>query len=316
VHPASSLIVFTTLSGAGFGLIIVLGSGLARLEPGAFLLASALGATLSAAGLSASLFHLGHPERAWRALSQWRSSWLSREGVLAIVSLAAFSAYAAARLLLGFELALLGAVAALLSAATIFATGMIYASLRAVPLWHSLLTPVCYLLFAVAGGALLAAAVATGFGNPAAGLQWLAILFLAAAWLAKALWWRGAGLGPYGEATPESATGLGAIGRVHLFEAPHTSPNYLLKEMVFRIGRKHAARLRVVAVSAGGGLPVLLTGVSLLAGGLWPLLALAALSHLTGLLAERWLFFAEAKHVVALYYGGARTDMRRINLMR
>ena len=31
--------------------------------------------------------------------------------------------------------------------------------------------------------------------------------------------------------------------------------------------------------------------------------ALAALSHLIGVLASRWLFFAEAEHVVGLYYG-------------
>jgi sulfite dehydrogenase (quinone) subunit SoeC len=303
VHPAPSLIVFTTLSGAGFGLMAVLSLGLPRLEPGGFFLAVALAFGLSAAGLVISLFHLGHPERAWRALSQWRSSWLSREGVLALATLAAFAAYAGARLMFGVEPVLLGGVAALLCTATVFATAMIYASLRAVPLWNSWLTPACYLLFSAAGGVLLAAAIATAFGDRAAGLQWLAILLLAAAWLAKALWWRGAGSRAFGDSTPESATGLGQIGHVRLFEAPHTSPNYLMTEMVFHIGRKHSARLQAVSVVLGGALPAFLIVASVLAGSAWPLLVIAAASHLAGILAERWLFFAEAKHVVALYYG-------------
>ena len=38
---------------------------------------------LASGGLIASTFHLGHPERAIKAFTQWRSSWLSREAWLA-----------------------------------------------------------------------------------------------------------------------------------------------------------------------------------------------------------------------------------------
>ena len=103
-----------------------------------------------------------------------------------------------------------------------------------------------------------------------------------------------------------SATGLGHLGAVRLFESPHTSQNYLLKEMGFAIARKHATKLRQIALLAGFGLPFLLSMVALVASG-WPATiaaCLAALLGTLGIFVERWLFFAEAKHVVTLYYGG------------
>lgn len=301
MHPAPSIIVFTTLSGLGFGLVAFLGLGL--VPPDAFLAGAVIAVALSAAGLFASLFHLGHPERAWRALSQWRTSWLSREGVLAIATLAVFAAYAAARVLLGLDLWPLGLVAAPLAAVSVYATAMIYASLKAVPTWHDPLTPACYLGFAAAGGALLAALLARLAGAPGIGLELAAVLLLTAAWSLKALWWSRAARRGFGDARPETATGLGAIGRVRLFEAPHSAPNYLMKEMVFRVGRRHAAKLRALAILLGAVLPLAGLALSIALGGAWPPLLVALAFHYPGLLAERWLFFAEARHTVALYYG-------------
>ena len=107
--------------------------------------------------------------------------------------------------------------------------------------------------------------------------------------------------------TAGSATGLGSLGTVRLFEAPHTSENYLLKEMGFSIARKHAAKLRRIAIGLGFGLPLLLSLVPFLAPG-WPALAAtfaAAILGTAGVFVERWLFFAEARHAVTLYYGQA-----------
>ncbi|CAN5705176.1 dimethyl sulfoxide reductase anchor subunit [soil metagenome] len=304
MHPAPSIIVFTTLSGMGFGLIAVLSLGLVASGSGAIIGGAALAIALSGGGLLASLAHLGHPERAWRALSQWRTSWLSREGVLAIATLAAFGAYAGAWILLGVPLAPLGLITALIAAATVYATAMIYASIRAVAAWHHPLIPVCYLGFAAAGGTLLAALVARAAGQDAAGLEVAAALILAASWAVKALWWGLVLPRGFGASSPETATGLGRIGRVRLFEAPHTAPNYLMKEMVFSVGRRHGAKLRALAMILGGVLPAAALVASLGLGGAWPLLLLGAASHTLGMLAERWLFFAEARHAVALYYGG------------
>ncbi len=119
MHPAPSIIVFTTLSGAGFGLIFWLSLGLGPNGQAFAILGSLAGLGLASIGLAASLFHLGHTERAWRALSQWRSSWLSREGVLAIAALLVFALYAGFWVLTGTRSLLLGLPAAACAAATI-----------------------------------------------------------------------------------------------------------------------------------------------------------------------------------------------------
>src|SRR6187200_1326805 len=91
MHPAYSVIIFTTVSGAGFGLLIWLAFSLLFLEviplqplPG--LIAFGLAFVLISIGLASSTLHLGRPERAWRAFSQWRTSWLSREGIMAVAT--------------------------------------------------------------------------------------------------------------------------------------------------------------------------------------------------------------------------------------
>ena len=281
MHPAPSLIAFTTLSGLGFGLMVFL--GIDPPEKGGWVMAvfAILSMGLAVAGLLSSTLHLGHPERAVKALSQWRSSWLSREGVLAIATLAVFGLYAAAIVLAGATVAPLGWLAALLALATVYATGMIYAQLKSVPRWYGPLTPTLFMLSALTGGALLAGAMD------------------AAAWLLAALgavqiaaWVRGDGALAASGTTMETATGLGFLGKVRLLEPPHTGSNYLLKEMAFRVGRKHRAKLRVI----GFTLAVATEPHHLLG-------ALVVLSHIIGMLVLRWLFYAEAEHVVGLYYG-------------
>lgn len=301
MHPASSIIVFTTLSGFGYGLAAVLGLGL--LDPAALStkIAHILALVLIAAGLSSSTLHLRNPQRAWRAFSQWRSSWLSREGVLAVVTFLPLLVSAWGSLIEGRYLLLPGLLGTVLSGAVVYCTAMIYASLKSVDAWHTPLTPACYLLFAAAGGLLLA-----GLLSHSTPILVASLVFIVAAWLAKWLWWqRLAALKPL--STPESATGLGHIGRVRLLERPHTNDNYLTREMGFRIARKHANKLRQIALVTGGFAPVFLILLAIAAGGgllLGLLSALAALLLLAGMLVERWLFFATARHAVMNYYGG------------
>ena len=95
MHPAPSVILFTTLSGAGFGLLFWLGLGLPAPTGWAAFGYFVLAYLLAVGGLIASTLHLGHPERAWRAFSQWRSSWLSREGVSAVAALLVMAVYGA-----------------------------------------------------------------------------------------------------------------------------------------------------------------------------------------------------------------------------
>ena len=243
MHPAPSIIAFTTLSGLGFGLIAWLGLGLAPALPP--VLAAALALGLASAGLLASLLHLGQPTRFLKAFTQWRTSWLSREAVLAVATLATFGLYAVLWAWAGFRTPVLGFPTAALALATVGATAMIYAQMRSVPRWRSPLTPVLFLLFALAGGALLAPV-------PSAAPWLLAALGIAqvAGWLDGDRRFAASG------STLATATGLGALGRLRLLEPPHTGRNYLLREMVHVVGRRHARRLRLFGLLFAVVLPL------------------------------------------------------------
>jgi len=315
VHPAKSVILFTTASGAGYGLIAWLGllSALGTLPADRWFgfTAFVIGLGLVVTGLLASTFHLGHPERAWRALSQWRSSWLSREGVAAIVTFLPVGVFALYWVVAGTNTgtaAAVGLLASLGCLVTVICTAMIYASLKTIRAWSSLWTLPGYLVLSALSGAVLLNLLLQAWGLPLrGGFGWVVVgLFLLAA-AVKLGYWRDIA-GGAGGSTAESATGLGEHGRVRLLEAPHSESNYLMQEMGFRIARKHAARLRRLVLLLGflaPGLLILLgqvfPGVVALACALFclPLVAL-------GLAFERWLFFAEAKHVVTLYYGESR----------
>ena len=286
MHPAPSVILFTTFAGAGFGLFVFLGLGLPRPSGLEAFLWYALAYGLSAGGLLASAFHLGHPERALLAFSQWRTSWLSREAWAAVATLLlaaplALSAIFARPLPIGPAVSL-GALA------TVVTTAMIYAQLRSVPRWHHPTTPAHFLTLSLAGGALLA-----GQGLLAAPL------LLAALALQLWIWHDGDSRFARAGSTLATATGLGTPpDRIRSFAPPHTGPNYLLTEMVHVVGRRRAGQLRGLAALLGFVLPLLL-----LIPQTAPATALAAVLHLAGVLCSRWLFFAQAEHVVGLWYG-------------
>lgn len=312
MHPASSVILFTTSAGAGYGLLFLTAlagpRGMLPLNMWFGVSSICLALVLITIGLLSSTFHLGHPERAWRAMSQWRSSWLSREGVVAIFTYIPAVIYLGSWVFpeeMGGSWTNLIAVLACVGAiATVFCTGQIYASLPTIRQWnHALTTPV-YLVFALASGALFLNVLIRGFGGVEQWCDVLAILSLVAAWALKGSYWRGIDTARELH-TVETATGLGALGKVRLMDPPHSSENYLMREMGFKIARKHAQRLRRIAQMLGLFLPLVATGVMLqVDGSLGILLAVVALvSGMAGIALERWLFFAQAKHTVQLYYG-------------
>lgn len=309
MHPAFSVILFTTTSGAGYGLLALLGLGAlldsfpAHRGLGAVGLGLAL--ALITTGLLSSTFHLGHPERAWRAFSQWRSSWLSREGVAAVATYVPALALAAFWVLGGSPSGALGLLSALGAAATVYCTGQIYASLKPIRRWHHPLTVPVYLAMALATGGILALLVVWSFGLDGGWLTLLTLIALPVAWGLKLRWWQQTDAAPAGS-TAGTATGLGRFGEVRLLERPHSGSSYLMDEMVFKVARRHAARLRRIALGLGLGLAWLLVLAGWLAapGAAAALLGLlATLSAGAGVVVERWLFFAEAQHSVSLYYG-------------
>jgi DMSO reductase anchor subunit len=288
MHPAPSIIAFTTFSGLGLGLLFWLGIDPTAPTGWVGFVFFLIGFALAGGGLLSSTFHLGRPERALKAFSQWRSSWLSREAWAACAALGVMGIYAALLVFLGVQIALLGWLGAALCLVTVYTTSMIYAQLRTVPRWHHWSTSVLFVLYALGGGALLS------------GRTEVALVLIVVTAVAQIGWWMAGDrrLQASGS-TIASATGLGFIGKVRAFEPPHTGSNYLMREMVHVVGRKHAQKLRLIAL----GLMVLLPVGLLLLPFAHVFALIAVLAYIAGVLVARWLFFAEAEHVVGLYYG-------------
>lgn len=311
MNPAYSVILFTTASGAGYGLIGWLAcaqlSGAWPLHPVTAVVACLVALALITTGLISSTFHLGHPERAWRALSQWRSSWLSREGVFAILTYPAALVFTAGWVwnpVLPMLTTLAAAATLVLSLATVICTGMIYASLKTIPRWHNAWVVPVYIAFALSSGGLLFALVLAVSGTASQATLILVLMVLLGSWMVKWAYWRFIDH-QQPASTPGTATGLGHLGTVSQLEAPHTSENYLLKEMGFTVARKHASKLRRLSFILGLLLPGVLLVLAARSDGALQLalLVLAIVPGLAGIAVERWLFFAEARHAVTLFYG-------------
>ncbi|MER8700114.1 DmsC/YnfH family molybdoenzyme membrane anchor subunit [Mesorhizobium sp. M0768] len=310
MHPAFSVVFFTTATGAGYGLLALLGvlAGQGFIPPDFWLGLTGMGLALGliSTGLLSSAGHLGRPERAWRAFSQWRSSWLSREGVASVATFVPAGLFGIGWVVLGRTsgwAAVAGLLAAVGAVATVCTTGMIYASLKPIAQWHSRFTLPAYLVFSAMTGSVLLNALLQGFAAGSNMLLAAALLLTALGWGLKLATWR------YNDrleipTNANTATGLSG-GTVRSLEWPHTEENYLLKEMGFRIARKHSAKLRQTTQVLAFALPALLLVAAFALP--WPYAAalsiLAPIAQLAGMLVERWLFFAEAKHTVTLYYG-------------
>ena len=289
MHPAPSVIIFTTLSGLGFGLLAFLCLGYPSMGGLVGFVFFAIGFGLAIGGLLSSTFHLGHPERALKAFSQWKSSWLSREAWLALFALALSGIYALGRIFFDINLISIGILSAIFCFATVFSTSMIYAQLKTVPRWNSGITPITFLAFSIAGGALLAGQIS------------IALPLLALSGVIQIFCWISGD-----KAFAKSGTNLATATRltsnqneIRSFESPHTGTNYLLQEFVYKVGRKHGAKLRIIGIILAFGMPIIFLSIPFSHF----MALLAVISHVVGVFIIRWLFFAQAEHVVGLYYG-------------
>jgi len=93
---------------------------------------------------------------------------------------------------------------------------------------------------------------------------------------------------------------------VRLLDVGHTADTFLTKEFVFDAGAKKLMRLRNIMQLLAFILPMALMLVVAYFDGNEILVYLAFVSAMLGLFVERWLFFAEARHVVRLYHGDQR----------
>jgi DMSO reductase anchor subunit len=310
MHPAFSVIFFTVSSGAGFGLFALLyladlfdlGGALPVEQK---LIAGLLALVLVGAGLTSSMFHLANPKNAWRAFTRYRTSWLSREGVFAMV----FFPFAMIYLVLTWlQLPALewvrlvaGGLGAILAWITIFSTGMIYGCLKTIRQWNSPLVPANYLALGHFTGALILLAIASQTNVVLSGYVALVLALLVAAAALKAIyyfWIANPGTG----STIQTATGF-TRGKVRLLDTGHTHGTFLTQEFGFQIARKYALLLKFFVFLMGFLVPALiLTTGQESSVGVYAAIAAAIL----GMVAERWLFFAEARHVINLYHGAQR----------
>ena len=311
MHPAFSVIFFTVASGAGFGLFsllfladfFALGGGFSREQ---LIIGGLMSLGLIVFGLLSSTFHLANPKNAWRAFSRFRTSWLSREGVFAVVFMPLafiyllsiwFDAPAWLRETSGF-------LAAVLAWITVFSTGMIYACLKTIRQWNTPLVPANYLALGYASGSLLLLLGAVVAGLDTMPYIAMSALIVSIAAVLKAIyyfWIRSPGLSP----TINTATGL-SRARVKLLDTGHTHGTFLTQEFGFQIARQKASLLKVVVFVLGFALPgLMLVWVFNQQGGEMAAIV-AALAGIAGAAVERWLFFAEARQVVNLYHGAQR----------
>jgi DMSO reductase anchor subunit len=312
MNPAFSVVFLTTLSGAAQGLLIALVGveaaaqlGLVTGAPADFYVGgAALCVVLGGLGLIASFFHLGHPERAWRAIAMWRTSWLSRECLCLPAFLACAFFYGVAHWFgMPWSLAI-GVLGVVASAVLFVCTAMIYACLRFLQEWATPLTLANFTLLGCASGFTLATALTAWFVPPLTTRLALCacVLTLAGCASRSASLVRNARLRP--KSTVQSATGIKNPQLVQVSRG-FTAGAFNLREFFHG---KSAGTLRSVKwgfLAATFVVPILLIalGAGWLSFGIsLGLLAAACLVQYAGLVAERWFFFAEAKHPQNLYY--------------
>jgi DMSO reductase anchor subunit len=309
MNPAFSVILLTTLIGAGQGLLVAIyiaqwserhGFVAAAVPPGYVVAGCVVSIALTTAGLVASFFHLGRPERAWRSAACWRTSWLSRE-VIALPAFIVTTALYAAAVHTGFDSPLVaGAPAAIACVALFVCTGMVYASIRFLQEWASALTPINFALIGLASGATVATALSSSLApelfrfhaTAAAGLTALALVSRVAS-LA-----RNARLKP--KSTLQSAIGIRHPRIVQIAQG-FIGGSFNTREFFHGASAVAFRSIKWIAIALGFALPivVLLAALALSV----PALAWAAVVvQSAGLIAERWFFLAQANHPQNLYY--------------
>ena len=297
------------MSGTGYGIIICL-SYIALISEINFeyyfklslMLVSFL---LISLGLLSSTLHLGHPERAWRSFSQWRSSWLSREGLAAIITYIPLMFF---YLLWYLDISLykyLLVTSSILCLVTIYCTGQMYATLKTIPAWNNILVTPIYLINAISMGALCIYCLTRFYETEVSQLYELTLISLTLCLFLKLIYWFY--ISTKTTSTANTATGLEGKNNVSFFEGPHTGKNFLTTEMINKIKKERSNFLRLCFVILTCILPtyMIVQEASLIVNILILKLSflITLIFAIIGMFMERYLFFIQAKHVVSLYYG-------------
>ena len=318
MRPALSVLLLTTLLGAGQGLFLALFAvdvcSLAGLVPlqdghGFYAHGSLLALVFLGAGLVASFFHLGRPERAWRAAAMWRTSWLSREvivlpafmGLVFLYGIAHFAETRSAPSTFAVDTPIVVGVAGAIGAIALYVcTAMIYACLSFLREWASPLTIANFILLGAASGFTLAAAFAAmaapGLTRFLAGWALALTLLGGAARVASLV--RNARLRP--KSTLQTAIGV-KHPRIVQKSMGFMGGSFNTREFFHGRSRTALRSVKGVFLVMAFVIPALLL-VAVRGGSPSWWLAVAFVVQFLGLIAERWYFFAEANHPQNLYY--------------
>ena len=309
MHPGFSVIFLTTLIGAGQGLFLALYGGevaealhlVALPQTRTFFIAgSLLSLVFTGMGAIASLFHLGHPERAWRALAMWRTSWLSREGIALLLFMLAIFLYGLAHLLDLRGTLVIGMLGTLLCLSLFICTGMIYACIKFLQEWASPLTVVNYLVLGCASGFTLASAFAAFAADSLVGAYTAAAIGLTLLGLGT----RTASLMRNSRikhrSTIQSATGI-HHPRIVQKSQGFMGGSYNTREFFHGRSRSFLRTIKWGFLVLAFAVPLVVLGIGLTNGSAIAL-SIAFVAQYVGLIAERWFFFAQSNHPQNLYY--------------
>ena len=314
MRPDSALIYFTVCSGTGYGMLVSLLTLYLNIEINISIYAKfiIIGVSffLITSGLISSTLHLGHPERVWRALSQWRSSWLSREGIAAIITFIPFALFCFFWVFTNFILItfIILFITSIFSQITTFCTAKIYSSIKAIPAWNNSYVPIIYILNSITLGSIFTFTILFNFEIEIIILSNLIIAISIISLLIKILYW--ISIKKTSKSNIATATGLGTKDKTSFFEGPHTGKNFLTEEMINNIKNSKAFLLRlavciftyITPAYYVSQQPFLIisdytTSITLI---------LICIIATIGMFFERYLFFIESKHTVSLFYGNQK----------
>ncbi|MDH5190576.1 MAG: dimethyl sulfoxide reductase anchor subunit [Gammaproteobacteria bacterium] len=320
MNPAFSVIFLTTLIGTGQGLFLALYTGesyatvelLPRQENDFYVVGSMISLVFLIAGLIASFFHLGHPERAWRAATQWRTSWLSREVIVLPVVMGLIALYGLSHHMnFGPELfgvrkdphnlvtLLIGTLGVVATFGLFICTGMIYGCIRFIQEWSTPLTVINYLLLGTASGFVLASAYAAFNATELVRFYggWAIIITLTALITRTASLIRNNRIKQ--RTTIQTAIGI-RHQKITQRSQGFMGGSFNTREFFHGKTQLFLRSIKWVFLVTVFVIPVvlLIPGMKGDAG----LLLTAFVIQFIGLIAERWFFFAQANHPQNLYY--------------
>ena len=308
MHPSKSIIFFTVISGTGYGIFAGLLFNILFIDISYTfeykLFLSLLSFLMISAGLLSSTLHLGHPERAWRAFSQWKTSWLSREGLAAVITFIPMCLFYYFWIIDIQIYVIFLILTNIFSIITIFCTGQMYASLKTIPSWNNPLVTPIYILNGITVGSLFVYSLNFYFSYNTELYENFIYIIIIINFGSKVIYWMS--ISKKTNTNIQSAVGIKS-NDITFFEGPHTGKNYLTTEMINTIYKKKGNFLRLVFCILSFITPIyMINQYSSLVADPFILklsMIIVFILALIGMIIERYLFFIQSKHVVGLYYG-------------